>query len=343
MAAITPELFSVDAGFLDTASVGAPPRVTVEAIQQGLARWAAGRAQPQDYDAAVSASRASFARLVGVPPGEVCIGSQASALTGLIAASIPDGARVLAAEGEFTSLLFPFLAQEARGVEVRCVPLGRLAEEIDARTTLVAVSAVQSSSGALADLDEVADAAAAHGARTFVDATQAVGWLPLEARRFDYLTCAAYKWLLCPRGVAFMTIRPEHLEEVVPHAAGWYAAADIWSSIYGPPLRLATDARRLDVSPAWLAWLGAASSLAMLEEVGIAAIHAHDLALAGALRSGLGLPAGDSAIVRLEGEGVAERLQAADLRVSSRAGAARLSFHLHNTHADVDRALEALA
>jgi transketolase len=39
----------------------------------------------------------------------------------------------------------------------------------------------------------------------------------------------------------------------------------------------------------------------------------------------------------------AEQLAAAGIRASIRAGAARLSFHIHNTAADADRALEALA
>ena len=33
--------------------------------------------------------------------------------------------------------------------------------------------------------------------------------------------------------------------------AGWYAGQHPWESIYGTPLRLAEDARRFDVSPAW--------------------------------------------------------------------------------------------
>ena len=66
-----------------------------------------------------------------------------------------------------------------------------------------------------------------------------------------------YKWLLSPRGTAYFTVRPEHMDEVVPHTAGWYAGHLPWESIYGTPLRLADDARRFDVSPAWHCWVGA--------------------------------------------------------------------------------------
>ena len=114
---------------------------------------------------------------------------------------------MVSAEGEFTSALWPFLAQ-GRGIEVETVPVARLAEALESRTDAVAFSAVQSADGELADLDAISAAAAHHGALTMVDATQACGWLPLDAARFDVVVCSAYKWLLSPRGSSFMTIRP---------------------------------------------------------------------------------------------------------------------------------------
>ena len=127
-----------------------------------------------------------------------------------------------------------------------------------------------------------------------------------------------------------------------PLHAGWYAGDDPWTSIYGTPLRLAKDARRLDISPAWLAWAGTVPALELLGEVGIATIQRHDVGLANRLRGRLGLPAGDSAIVTVAVEGGLGRLRAAGIMGSVRAGAVRLSFHLHNTDADVDAVARAL-
>src|SRR5205823_5721064 len=110
------------------------------------------------------------------------------------------------------------------------------------------------SAGDVADLDAMAAAAEAHGAITVVDATQACGWLPLDASRFDVVVAGAYKWLMSPRGTAFMALRRDRLRETVPWAAGWYAGADVHASYFGPPLRLADAARRLDTSPAWFSW-----------------------------------------------------------------------------------------
>jgi selenocysteine lyase/cysteine desulfurase len=336
--------FEPECIYVNTASIGLPPRRAITALSGAIDAWRTGRAEAMDYDEVVGRARRRFAGLVGVTADRVAIGNQVSTFTALIAAALPDGARVLAAEEDFTSVLFPFLAHADRGVRVEAVPLAGLVEAIRPGIDLVAVSAVQSADGRLVPggLDGLTAAAGAHGCLTYVDATQAVGWLPFRADRFDFVSCATYKWLLSPRGTAFGVVRPERLGMLRPLYAGWYAGDQPWTSIYGPPLRLARGARRLDISPAWLAWVGTVPALDLLDEVGIAAIHRHDLGLANALRARLGLPSGDSAIVTVTAEGSQERLRAAGVKASVRAGAVRLSFHLHNTESDVDAVARAL-
>jgi selenocysteine lyase/cysteine desulfurase len=278
-----------------------------------------------------------------VSAADVAVGSQVSPFAGLVALSLPRGARVVCAHEDFTSLLFPFLVARERGVRVDLVPLDRVAEAVDGGTALVAVSAVQSQDGRVAALDAIAAAAAHHGARTYVDGSQACGWLPLDAGRFDYVACAGYKWLLGLRGTAFFAVRPQAAERLTPHLAGWYAGREPMETMYGGPLRLAGDARRLDVSPAWLNWVAHAPALELLEQVGIAAIHDHDVALANRFRAGLGLPPSDSAIVSVGlADGAADRLRDAGVMFAGRGGALRFSFHLYTSAADVDRALEVL-
>jgi selenocysteine lyase/cysteine desulfurase len=126
--------------------------------------------------------------------------------------------------------------------------------------------------------------------------------------------------------------------------AGWYAGDDPFETNYDAPLRLAGDASRFDLSPAWLSWVGAAPALRLLGEVGIEAVYEHDVGLANRFRTGLGMEPGDSAIVALPAEeALVARLRAADISVTVREGFIRISFHLWNTEADVDRALEAAA
>lgn len=269
-------------------------------------------------------------------------GAQVSQLVALVSGSLPEGSRVLVPEEEFTSNLFPWQVQAGRGVDVRTAPASGLAAAVDERTDVVAFSLVQSATGEVADAAAIAEAARAAGAATVVDATQACGWMPVDATRFDALICGAYKWLLAPRGSAFMVTQPALRDRLVPAQACWWAGDDPHTSYYGPPLRLAKDARRLDISPAWFSWVGTAPALELLGQVGIAWVHAHDVALANRFRSGLGLPPSDSAIVSLDVPGAEERLAAAGIRASVRGGRLRASFHLYTTETDVDRALAAL-
>lgn len=335
------EKFQPAGCYLDSATYGLPLSSALEELSAVTSAWARGSYDPVSCDRVVDRARRAFARLHGVAAADVAIGHQVSPMVGLIAASLPRGAHVLAAEGDFTSLLFPFLAA---GCAVSTVALERLAEAVDSGTDLVAVSAVQSADGRLADLDAIARAASGHGASTLVDATQACGWLPLDAGRFSAVVAGGYKWLCHPRGTAFMTIAPELRERLAPLAAGWYAGEHPWETCYGTPLRLAADARRFDVSPAWFGWHMAATTLEAFEAVGIGAIYVHNLALAGRLRAELGLEPASSAIVSVSvPDGAAGRLERARVKTSVRAGRVRLSCHLYNDDEDIDRALEVLA
>lgn len=336
--------FPANAGYLAACTQGLPTHETVAAGRADLDRWAAGQAAPADYDDAVGRARASFARLAGVPVASVAIGSQVSVLASLVAASVPDGATVLCTEGDFASMVAPFHAQAQRGVVVRSAPIERLAEAIDAGTWLVAFSVVQSATGAIADVDAILDACARTGTRSFADLTQALGWLPVDASRFDVTATHAYKWLCAPRGSAFLTVGDGMLDTLAPVQAGWFAGEDPWTSCYGPLARPADSARRFDVSPAWPVWPGTAAALALFDELDPGAVHAHATALGDAFADGLGLTARGSAIVTWpDPDGAAlARLGAAGLRASGRAGRARVAFHLWNTAADVEAALRAV-
>jgi selenocysteine lyase/cysteine desulfurase len=335
------KLWDPEPGWLNTASYGLPPRPAFEVLRAALDEWRVGRTSWEPWGESTVRARAAFARLVGVHPDDVTIGSTVSQLLAPVAAALPAGTRVVAPDIEFTSNLFPWLV--APGVEVRTVPVDRLADSIDARTDLVAFSLVQSANGVVADYDGIVAAARAHGALVVVDATQACGWLPFDGDRADAVVVGAYKWLMAPRGSAFGYLSPALRDRLTPYAAGWYAGAEVHDSYYGPPLRLAATARRFDISPAWFSYVGAAPALELVEEIGVGPIGAHNVALANRFLAGLGQPPGDSAIVTVDVPGAEERLARAGVRAAVRAGRVRASFHVYSTQADVDLALNALA
>ena len=336
--------FAPTTTYLNSASTGLPPARSVAAVHTALQAAAQGR--PIDMFADVEAARASFARLAGVGADRVAAGASVAVYSGLIAASLPPGAEVVTAEGDFSSLVNPF--HQRGDLKVRAVPLERVAESVRPGTALVAVSAAQSADGRIADLPAIRAAAEEHGARTYVDVSQAASWFALDASAYDYTAAVAYKWLLCPRGVAFLTVRD--LDSAPALFAGWVAGERPWDSCYGPIGELAGSARRFDESPALFSYTGARRSLELIEELGVPAIRAHDLALADRFRAGLSclghapVPAPGSPIVSVPGLGGRQaELSAAGIEVSARAGHLRAAFHLYNTQADVDRLLEALS
>lgn len=337
-------LFVPNSRYLDTATYGLPSYPTAVTVSEGAIEWLHGEASPLTYHAAITAARACFGRIVGVPESEVAIGATTAGFVAAIANSVPRGTTVVVSKDEFSSACWPFLAHAQQGhYEVQIVPFEGLAAAVKDGVSLVVVSAAQSIDGSVADLDAISSAADRHGAWTMVDATQAAGWMPLDAGRYTFLICHAYKFLGAPRGVAFMAIRPEVISSILAINANWYAGKVLWDSLYGAPLRLAEDARRHDSSPAWLAWLGAVPALELIEQVGVNAINSHDVGLANQFREGMNMTPVPSPIVSVRGISEAkERLAARGLRASVRGDGVRLAFHLYNSMKDVDMALQAL-
>ncbi|MEV6610286.1 aminotransferase class V-fold PLP-dependent enzyme [Kutzneria sp. NPDC051319] len=332
------QTFDTPAGYLNTASIGVPPTAVADAVSAAVERWRGGVDVPPGFDVDVAAARTAFAALVGTDAARVAIGASAAQLVAIAAASVPDGSRVLAPAGEFTSTTFPFAAQAHRGIKITEVPLAEIPDAMRDHDVLTA-SVVQSSDGALLDLAAVRRNS--EGVTVVLDVTQALGWLPLSDLGWaDYVIGASYKWLMAPRGAAWMAVHPDVLDRSRPINANWYAGEDPWQTVYGLPLRLAGDARRLDLSPTWFAQVGAAVALPWLASLDMEAVRRHNVGLANDFLARLGLPPGDSAIVSVDAD--PERLAAAGVRHSLRAGRVRLSFALSNTPDDVDLVCQAL-
>ncbi|MCK7621942.1 aminotransferase class V-fold PLP-dependent enzyme [Streptomyces sp. RS10V-4] len=341
--------FAPETVYLNSASCGLLPARSAAAVREALAESASYGTMGRDYFGPAARARRAFARLMGVPEERVAVGSSVAVQSAFVAASLPGDGEVLVAEGDFSSLVNPLAARPGR--PVRAVPREALADAVRPGTALVAVSAVHALDGRIADLDAVREAARAHGALTYLDITQAAGWLPVRLDGFDYVVCGAFKWLLCPRGTTFMVFGGERPGPGWPEPvhAGWVAGEDPGESNYGVIGRPAATARRYDEPHAHYSYVAAERSLELLAEIGVDAVHAHDVALAEEFRAGLVAagfaprPAPGSAIVATPGLADAEpRLARAGVRVAVRGGLLRAAFHLYNSGADVARALELL-
>lgn len=346
--------------YLNTASAAPGAAPVVAALREALDDWERGTFSSRAWDAIGQTTRTLFARLIRAPQSTIALIGSASEGAATVAASLPPG-RVVVGEREFRSNLFPWLALAERGFEVvtvpandGVVPTAAIVDAIDPRTVLVAVSAVQFANGYRVFLEPIAERVRAVGAVFFVDATQALGALTIDVTTLqpDALVAHGYKWLLAPRGACWMYAAPTVLPRLRPLAPSWRSAVDPYAQLSGGPYDLPSDARKLDLSPAWLSFLGARAALELLLSIPPEAIEARCLDLAAQFCAGasaLGLPlAPREAPSHLIGllvpnpEALRDALAARGVQVGARGRYLRLGFHAFNDESDVDRALTAL-
>lgn len=342
-----------------TASPGARP--VLDALHRAEAEWERGEFSWQGWEAEGDATRASFAALIGGSADHVSLVSGVADGAATIAASLPRG-RVVVGEREFQSNLFPWLALRGRGFEVVEVPpddhgvvrTEALLRETDERTVLVAVTEVQSSNGFRVRLEEIGKRCREVGARLFVDLAQSLGALRFDVQRAgaDYVASHGYKWLLAPRGAAWLWVRPELLTGVQPLAPSWKTLADPYAEYYGGPMDLPDNGRRLDATMPWFSWVGARAALDLVASLDAGEVEARCLGLAAAFRDEAAargfamvpqeVPTQTVGLLLQDPDGVRERLRERRVIGAVRGGFLRLGFHAYNDESDVDAALAAL-
>jgi selenocysteine lyase/cysteine desulfurase len=336
--------------YLDTASYGIPPAQTLSVLRSALSAWAQGSADwISDWDTAGDRCRVYASDIFGAPPEEIALLPAVSVGVATALSGIGKDDEILVADDEFASALLPVLAAaEQRGCHVRRTTFGALADQVSPGTTFVVSSHVRSNDGRVQDLLNLADAAHSVGASLLVDATHSAGILPIDSAGLglDVVISAAYKHLLCPRGVCLMRIAPDRWPLTPAIHASWRSAAEPYSHYYGGDLSvLSPNAARFDVSLAWHAWVGAEASLAFLS--GVQATDRRDwcIGLANSLAAQLGIAPTGSSLVRVpvvRGDEARAALRHEGIVGSGRDSYTRLSFHLYNDKDDVDRAAQVL-
>ncbi|HTC23553.1 MAG TPA: aminotransferase class V-fold PLP-dependent enzyme, partial [Gemmatimonadales bacterium] len=192
-----------------------------------------------------------------------------------------------------------------------------------------------------------------------VDAIQALGHIPVDVRAtpVDILACGGQKWLLSPWGSGFVYVRRELIADLQPADLGWlaYEGTDDLTHLTTYNTTLRADARRYElVTLPFQDFAGMNASVGLLLEVGIETIQAYLRAvtnpiLAWAASAGIRvaspLDRHASAIVCLELPDPARAhraLKAAGIVATVREGLLRLSPHLYNTPAELERVAEVL-
>ena len=364
-----------DVTYLNVATQAPLPRVAAKALQ-AAAEWKKmpHRIPDDTYFGLPNRVRALYARLINAAPEEIALG--AGATSGLMAVAHgidwrPDD-EVLLVAGEFPSHFSVFLPlAEAGRLKVKIVqPAGRfLAAEdflphIGPRTRLVSTSLVRFNDAVRIDAARLAEACHAAGAHLLLDASQAVGAVPMDVRALgaDFIVASAYKWLLGPFGTGFFWIRADLIEQLRPAPFYWMAARGLedFHAMGQGKWTPAPGARRWD-SPETASFFNLAALEASLEFVlraGAENVWQHNDRLVRQLiellprdRCILASPADSAArgpYVCIAGRSpektqeLYQKLGAANIVVGLREGAVRIAPYLYNSERDMDRVLAAL-
>jgi selenocysteine lyase/cysteine desulfurase len=236
--------------------------------------------------------RANAAQLINAASPDEIVGVQSTSLgLNLVAQALPwrSGENILLCDVEFPSNVYPWLRlAEQHGVEVRLIPaqeggltVEALAQAVDSRTRLVAVSAVQFLSGHRSDLQAIGDFCQAHGLIFSVDAIQAAGHMPIDvqAMHIGILAAGGQKSLMAPPGQGFLYVRADLAERMRPTIVGPNATEDWihWLKYDLTPLK---NAARFNLgTPNLSGIIGLNESLALLLKLGVANIDAYVTAL----------------------------------------------------------------
>jgi selenocysteine lyase/cysteine desulfurase len=362
-----------DVCYLNAASYSPLPLKTQEAARAAVGR----KGQPWTIDNDFAAqqyerTRKAAAALIDAAPDDVALISSVGygVSTAAKIFAVPAGARVLVLENDHSSAVLDWLTRAEQGgftVEAVRQPddgdwtaavLGAIARSGAAPIAIASISSVHWSDGGVVDLGRVAPALRARGAALLIDATHSVGVLDVDVQKLDpdFVVFPTYKWLIGPYARAFLYVAKRH-QDGIPLEQTSYGRRAVRSehAVYFADTRYVGDARRFDMGERdhFISMEMAAIGMEMMQDWGRPAIVARLAMLTARLAEGLR----DAGVV-IPGPHVraphilsvrfpqgmprhlVARLAAENVYVAPRLGRLRISPHVYNDEADVDRFVE---
>jgi selenocysteine lyase/cysteine desulfurase len=353
--------------YLNTAAEGLLSTDSREALADYIQAKSKGSInRPKLYE--VEAETTELAtKFLEAPAGSVTFLANATEGLNLLANSLDweEGDEVLITDLEFPSNVITWLRLANKGVRLVVVEadgglirLEDMTSRITSRTKLVSVSQVSYKSGTqLPYLKELGAAAHEAGALFCVDATQALGRVPVGVDNVDFLVASSYKWLFTPHGLGITYCSPDLLERLTPATAGWYGVPNIFTPDRFERFEFKEGAARFAAGmPNFSSIYALGASLKYLTEIGVAHLDAALRPIVQRKRDGLvklGLelltpedPAYHSGIIAFlhpEAKQIGEALAEQDIIVWANDGRVRSAVHLYNDESEVDLYLEAVA
>ncbi len=353
--------------YLDIARKAILPRCVAAAFDE----WVAdidGNAGAMAFSMdAVERTRSKLGRVYGAPADQIALIKNTSEGINIIAQGYPwrDGDNVVVSGLEHEANHYPWRNIRHRDVTVRVaapddrgrVTVDRIAEVVDARTRVVAVSWVAYGNGYRCDVDALAAFCQARDIRLVVDGIQAVGILDrrLETLGADAVVCGGHKAQLGLAGAGFAYLSPRLIECLEPPFIAKHSVHPSDTDV--EDLRAAKGARRFEYgNPNHAGVWVQRRSATFVDGIGLAAIEARvrelsDYLIEQVLRRQMSVitPRAWSeraGIVTFTldrpSPGIEKAARAENVILSEKYGGVRASVHIYNSRDDIDRLLDAV-
>ena len=205
---------------------------------------------------------------------------------------LKSGDHCLVSSMEHNAVMRPIQQLTECGVSFDRIPCDREGfMDIDAieglirpNTKLLVMAHGSNVSGTVQDAERVGKICAAHGIAFVLDAAQTAGHIPVDFEKFGLsaLCVPGHKGLLGPSGIGAMLLRKDFAELLTPLIAGGTGSAS--DSELLPPYMPDRFESGTPNMPGVYGWEAAMS---FLDEVGVEALHAHEMALTERFLSGV--------------------------------------------------------
>jgi selenocysteine lyase/cysteine desulfurase len=325
---------------------------------------------PPDFFATPERARGLFARLINAQADDIAMVPACSYGTATAALNLPvaKGQTMVVLQDQFPSNVYPWRELAAdREAEVVTIPRGgndgwtpRILDAINENTAIVALPHCHWTDGSLIDLEAVGRQCRQVGAALVVDLTQSIGALPFDVTTIqpDFAVAAGYKWMMGPYTLGFLYVAPKH-RDGRPLEHNWIArqGSEDFAGLVDYKSEFQPGARRFDMGEGanFIALPMAVAALEQLLEWGVTEIQetlsvmtariAERAAPLGLTASDPSMRAGHFLGLGFPGEvpdGLTDRLGQAGVYVSVRGQSMRVTPHLFNNDADIDRLINAL-
>lgn len=224
--------------FLNHGSFGACPRPVLDAcdawqreLERNPVAFLARRSADLLYEA-----RVALGRFLGAAADDLVFVTNATTAANAVVESIPLGAgdEILTTDQEYGACINAWRhSASRRGATVVAAPLPlpldpqaavtALFDRVTARTRLIALSHITSTTALILPVEAVCERARTLGIPVLIDGAHAPGQIDLDLARLgaDYYTGNCHKWLCAPKGAAFLYVARERQGQIAPPVRSW--------------------------------------------------------------------------------------------------------------------------